>query len=409
MPSFRDMKKFYSNVGTLGQQIKESSDYLMEQTWDNDLQSKVCYIYDYWHDDQPDKTDHITHENTIKTRIDAKFIVKSYQSIDKDQVEYYLQFKPSQKVEFESKDDLYYFETDYRRKYGNQEFPLGMYVDIPDDRGNYRKWMICSIERANQFPKYLILPINYRLMWIERSNGKRIKRRMWACLRQQSSYNSGLWTDLRFTSQENQDKIWLPLNSITENIWYTDDESKNMRVLVGAFTDHPISWKISKVENAQPIGIQKLCIYQDFFDRHRDYIERDEDGNIIGMWANYYDSEMIPEEPVELQPDSKDHTYHAEITASTSTIKVGGSYKLLTMKIYDGDKVEDENKYSSTFSWTCNIDDVDYTSQVTWLEQPSNNQIKIKLPKDRLIINKILKVKAVSGNLSAEITFRISA
>ena len=118
---------------------------------------------------------------------------------------------------------------------------------------------------------------------------------------------------------------------------------------------------------------------------------------------------MIPEEPVELQPDSKDHTYHAEITASTSTIKVGGSYKLLTMKIYDGDKVEDENKYSSTFSWTCNIDDVDYTSQVTWLEQPSNNQIKIKLPKDRLLINKILKVKAVSGNLSTEISFRISA
>lgn len=79
------------------------------------------------------------------------------------------------------------------------------------------------------------------------------------------------------------------------------------------------------------------------------------------------------------------------------------------MKIYDGDKVEDETKYSSIFSWTCSIDDVDYTSQVTWLEQPSNNQIKIKLSKDRLLINKTLKVKAVSGNLSAEISFRISA
>lgn len=127
---------------------------------------------------------------------------------------------------------------------------------------------------------------------------------------------NGLWTDLRFTSQENQDKIWLPLNSITENIWYTNDESKNMRVLVGAFTDHPLSWKVSKVENAQPIGIQKLCIYQDFFDRYRDYIEKDENGNIIGMWANYYDSDMTPEEPVESRPESKDHTYHAEITAS---------------------------------------------------------------------------------------------
>lgn len=187
MPSFRDMQKFYRNYGTVAQQIKQSSDQIMEDTWWNDPQSKTCYIYDYFHDDQPDKADHMTYEYTTKTRIDAKFIIKSYQSIDKDQVEYYLQFRPSEKVEFESKDELYYFEKDYRKRYGNQEFPVGMYVDIPDDRGVYRKWMVCSVERANQFPKYLILPINYRLMWIERKDGKRIKRKMWGCLRLQSS------------------------------------------------------------------------------------------------------------------------------------------------------------------------------------------------------------------------------
>ena len=27
----------------------------MEQTFDHDIQAKKCYIYDFYHDDQPDK------------------------------------------------------------------------------------------------------------------------------------------------------------------------------------------------------------------------------------------------------------------------------------------------------------------------------------------------------------------
>ena len=173
---------------TLGQQYKSESDMLMDELWWNDPQSKVCYIYDYFHDDQPDLKDHMTYSHTTKTRIDAKFIVKSYQSIDKDQVEYYLQFRPSQKVEFDPKDELYYYETEYRQRYGS-EFPIGCYCDIPDDKGVYRKWLICAAEPANQFPKYLILPINYKLQWVEKDKGTRIKRQMWSVLRSQNSYN----------------------------------------------------------------------------------------------------------------------------------------------------------------------------------------------------------------------------
>ena len=208
MPSFREAKRIYGSNLTIGQQLKQMSDMAMEETWDNNIQSKVCYIYDYYHDDQPDKKDHMTYERTTKTRIDAKFIVKSYQSIDKDQVDYYIQFKPSQPVEFTKNDQLYYYEQDFRRKYG-AEFPTGLYCDIPDEKGVYRKWMIILSEPANQFTKYLVLPINYNFMWIERNGKERIKRRMWAVLRSQNSYNSGLWTDLRFTTQENQDKVLL--------------------------------------------------------------------------------------------------------------------------------------------------------------------------------------------------------
>ena len=39
------------NYLTLGEKLKSDSDKIMELTWDSDPQSKVAYIYDYFHDD----------------------------------------------------------------------------------------------------------------------------------------------------------------------------------------------------------------------------------------------------------------------------------------------------------------------------------------------------------------------
>ena len=358
-----------------------------------DIQSKICYIYDFYHDDQPRLAEGMTYDNTTKTRIDAKFIVKSYQSMDKDQVDYYIQFKPTQKTHFSEGDELYYFETDYRQKYHNDNF-IGLFIDIPNDENIYEKWMILRTEPANQFPKYLILKCNYELMWIENNGTEKIKRRMWSVLKMQSSYNSGLWTDLRFTSQENQNKVWLPLNPITEKIWYTNESSKNMRVLVSSFTDNAIAWQISKVENAQPLGIQKLTLYQDFFDQHRDYIEKDSDGNIIGMWASYFDSEIAPTDPS--TPTIPPSSITARISASTSTIKVDGSYKNLTVNLFNDSNEDITTEYAdATFTWTCSIDNEDWTDKVTWRAGTEYNQKKVKFPDDASVIGKILIIQCV--------------
>ena len=336
----------------------------------------------------------MTYENTTKTRIDAKFIIKTYQSMDKDQVEYYLQFKPSQKTEFSEGDELYYFETDYRKKYQNDDF-IGMFIDIPDDKGIYRKWIICKKEIANQFVKFLILPVNYQLMWIEPKGQEKIKRKMWCVLRNQNSYNSGIWRDYNFASQENQNKLILPLNTITEKIWYTNEDSKNMRVLVSAFTDNPVAWIISKVETANNLGLQMLTLYQDFFDQNKDYIEKDYDGNIIGLWADYYDSNIEPINPD--TPSPTPSTTYGKITASTSTIKVGGSYKTLTCKLYDTDDNEVTDSYSSaTFDWNCYIkgnETDDLSDKVTWLDGGLFNQKKIKFSDDKSYLDKVLTLQ----------------
>ena len=383
------------NYPTLGEKLKHDSDVLMESTWDSDLQSKVCYIYDYFHDDQPHLKDHMTYENTTKTRIDAKFIITQYGSINKDQVAYHLMFKPSQPLEFNEGDELYYFETDYRKKY-DIPFPCSLYIDIPNEKGIYEKWLIINAEQGNQFIKYNILPINYRFEWVETSGQNRYKRRMWGCDRQQLSYTSGVWLDRYINSLDNVDKAYLPLNDITENINYVDENSTNQRMIISAKTKRPLAWKLTKLENTKPIGLLQLTFSQTSFDQNNDYIEKDDDGNIIGMWADYYES-TTPTDPDISSPTPSN--IYGKITASTSTIKVGGSYKTLTLKLYDADNNEVTDNYSSaTFDWTCYIkgnETDDLSNKVTWLNGSLFNQKKIKFADDRSYLDKILVIKCV--------------
>lgn len=399
-------KRMKSQGNTIGQILKQQSDDIMEQTFENDIASKTCYIYDHFHDDfftdeygiTRSLAEGMTYENTNKTKIDAKFIVKSYQSMDKDQVEYYLMFRPSQPVRFNEGDDLYYYDTDFRKRY-SATFPIGLWVDLPDDKGVYHKWLICRNEPANQFPKYLILPANYELMWVEKNNEKRIKRRMWCVLRQQMSYTSGVYIDRVFGHTDNQNKLILPMNSITEKFWYTDDDSKNMRVIVSALMENPTVWKITKCESASPFGLQKLTLYTNFFNEHTDYVNL-ETGE---MYANYFDSEIAPTDPS--TPTTPPSSITARISASTSTIKVGGSYKNLTVNLFNDSNEDITTEYAdATFTWTCFIDNEDWTDKVTWRAGTEYNQKKVKFPNDSSVIGKILSVKCkiVKDDLSIE-------
>lgn len=395
MPSLETARRIAStkNNGakTIGQIYKEQSDFAMEQLWWNDLQSKVAYIYDWKHDDQPEIKDHMTYENTTKTRIDIKFSMKSHSSLDQDQPEFYCQFKPSQKLEFEEGDELYYYETEYHQKYGS-EFPVGMMLDIPDDRGIYRKWLICERELANQFPKYLILPIDYQFMWLEKDEDKIYRRKMWGVNRSQKSYTIGTYTDRVYTRPDNQQKALLPLNPITESIWYTDNDDESMRMVISAKTKHPVVWKVTKYETAQPLGILTLTLYQNYWNEHTDYIEKDENGNIIGMWADYFKSSIAPTDPSTPTPTPSSIT--AKISASTSTIKVGGSYKNLTVNLFNDSNEDITTKYAdATISWSCSIDNEDWTDKVTWRDSTEFNQKKLKFPNDAAVIGKILTVK----------------
>lgn len=398
MPSLETARRIASmkNNGakTIGQIHKENSDWLMDETFFNDIQAKVCYIYDYAHDDSPNQKDHMTYENTTKTKIDAKFIVTQYGSISKDQVAFHLMFRPSQKMEFSEDDELYYFETDYRQKY-DITFPTSLYVDIPNEKGVYEKWLILTIEQGNQFIKFNVLPCNYLFEWVEVNGSNRYLRRMWGVDRQQLSYTSGVWRDYNFESLDNVDKAFLPLNEITKNIRYIGDDNTNQRMIISAKVDNPLVWKLTKLENTKPLGILQLTFSQTYFDEHKDYVEKDENGNIIGMWADYYDSDIAPTDPTEPTPTPSSN--YGTITASTSTIKIGGSYKTLTATVFDKNGTDITDTYSDAdFEWYCSVDGTDLTENtdiITWLDGTTFNKKKIKFSNDRSYLEKILEVK----------------
>ena len=166
-----------------------------------------------------------------------------------------------------------------------------------------------------------------------------------------------------------------------------------MRVLVGALTEKPVAWTISKVENANELGIQMLTLYQDFFNEHTDYVNL-ETGE---MYADYYTSDITPSDPTEPTPTPSSN--YGTITASTSTIKIGGSYKTLTVTVYDENGADITDSYSdAVFNWTCNIESVDSTeldTVITWLDGTTFNKQKIKFSNDRSYLEKILEVKCV--------------
>lgn len=189
------------------------------------------------------------------------------------------------------------------------------------------------------------------------------------------------------------------MNSITDKFWYTDEESKNMRLLISTLSEKPSAWRVSKCENIQPFGIQKLTIYSNFFNEHTDYVNL-ETGE---MYADYFDSEITPTDPS--IPTITSSPITSKISASTSTIKVGGSYKTLTINLYNDSNEDITSEYPDvTISWSCNIDNEDWTNKVVWRSGTNFNQKKLKFPMDASMIGKILTIQCTVKNKDNLIT-----
>lgn len=345
----------------------------MEATWNNDIQSKVCYIYDYYHDSEPDKRKGLSPEtDPYKTRVDAKQIISQYGTLSKDQVEVHLMFKPSHECPLE-----YY--ADYETRY-DMEYPIGLYVDIPDEKGIYRRWLICNRDYEQQFVKYTILPCNYQFIWCK--NGKVYK--MWGVSRLRNSYNSGQWTSHFTTTIENQDQLWLPLNLISQTITY------DQRLIVSVPSEEPITWKVTKVEGIHPVGIYKCVLYQDKFNPHVDYVNLETREMIADYYKHNSTGNYIPPEVVE------DFVLELNYSGKENYIRVGGDARTITclLKDVDGEIIVPQNT-----SWEFVIDNPEMESYFVSALKTNlvDNQCEIQISKNDDLIGDSFIV-----NVSAE-------
>lgn len=392
-----------------GQSKKNQADIIAETSWYEDLATRTCYFYDYFHDNEPLKLNDLHPDKKLQVPLDVKYIVYSSQTYSKDAVTYHIQFKPSQEGHSEL---VSYYDECFKNRY-NATFPVGLYVAIPDAKGVYNRWLV--VDKANyndpQYPTYEVLRCGYVLDWIF----KGIKYRYPCVLRSQNSYNSGVWEDHFAEIVEDQQKAILPLNRETENLYY------NQRMIIdNNILTEPRAWRISKVNRITPNGNIMLTFAQDQYDPHLDYVEIDEEtGEFLGKWANYYgNGEVEPQYPSE--PDTQ--VYCEVTTPGKPTIKMNDTYKKFTVNFYkQGEEIEfKEGEWSFAIKETesgtvIKLDDPTVLLQIKYYgdaKDINENQIKVKYIGDMEYYNWILIVtyteteddKNISSSIEVNIT-----
>lgn len=347
MLSFDDYKKKAIGFETMGKQLKTMADEIMQETFDNDIQTKQCFIYDYYHDDQVDvEYGYDPYLSKTKIPVKLKFIVKTYKSMAKDDPEYHIMFEPDVWNSMSCKPS--WFVKNYERL--GIEFPVGLYVDIPDDRGVYHRWVVMYVEQANQFVKCGVLRCNYRFKWIENDGVYRHKRQMWGINSSQSSYTSGLYTDHKMTSFDEQDKFFLPYNLITTELRH------DTRLFISMLQREPWAYKITKVNNTTPRGIMTYTVKQDRYDQEHDYVQLDPNAPDYGdMYANGLISTVCPERNDNFDCNKIDYEkYTLIVEAVNDKVKLGTS-KVLFAKVYDGNNEDvTESFIDFEYKWNFN-------------------------------------------------------
>lgn len=393
--NFNDYKRNLGigDVYTNGQRHSFEAQNIIEHTWYDDTASTIGYLYDYYHDDEPDKNKGLNPEcSRTKTRVELKYILSSYRTLNKDEVDSRIMFKPSYRCNVP-----YYKE--FFEKPTDAVFPVGLYLDLKDEKGVWNRWLVVSTASVNNhdFPTWSILPCGHRFQWVH--EGK--KQQMWGVERSQSSYTSGIWLDRIFETPDNITKAILPYNEISKTLFY------NTRILITVDLPTPLVWRVSKVEPFASRGNILYTFKEDIFDEHHDYIECNNDGDVIGMWADYYNEDNLPTEDTD-ESIPKDDGNYAEITYAGAEphIKVNGSYKKVTITYYNSNEVIEDQ---TPGDWSYWIDDAEVSELIKVLETESPNSIKIKFLGDEEYLGNVLVIKNVRDNIVAKLQLQIVA
>lgn len=224
----------------------------------------------------------------------AHFDANQKFNVTKDEVDYYLTFRPGEMKR-------------------HPEIKIGAYVCIPNVDDELEWWLIVYIDSDNELRKANILKCNWVFKWV-------FQGKIYECLgcqRYAASYNSGIFEMDRTTRVDNMSSAWMPTNSDTKKIVY------DQRMIISdEGRDIPLVFSVSKIEPTTPIGITKFRFTQSKYNATTDSKE-------LGL-ADYYTSSI---EPIPNNPTSNIGTIAITYNGTNPTVKVGGSEKVFTVQL----------------------------------------------------------------------------
>ena len=281
MISLETYKKSLSSRGNnIAEITRHQSDMIINTTFTHDPAYKKVYI--------------LTKDGWLWE--DAKYQFHSAQSLAKDSVDYYLQFRP------------------------NVHYPIGSYVIIPDDTSSKinltteelvnpflqpainrtQWWVIVGRDNANAYVRYMVLKCDWEFKWLDRG----ILMNCWGCLRSANSYTSGVWRDEYTASLDDLRTAWIPdtyhvygdqLNKL--GLYDTRTIDHGQRFFMSNNTFNPRIYQVTKINDITPQGIIKMSIKQDEINLTQD--------NFDLQVCNYYTStgECLVEDNNPVYPD----------------------------------------------------------------------------------------------------------
>ena len=101
------------------------------------------------------------------------------------------------------------------------------------------------------------------------------------------------------------------------------------------------------------------------------------------MWANYFDSNISPSDPDDISTPlpSPGTNVIADITASSYSIKVGGTYKTITLNLSDDSNDITKDFEEAQFEWRFLVGSIDIKDFII-KKDISFNKLKIKFIDD---------------------------
>lgn len=337
----------------MSEMLRMQSNMVIEQTWDRDPNYRQVYVV---------KVDSGLPEVTVEHELtDVKFNVDTYQKVGANEPAYHLQFRHgAEKL--------------------NPDIGIGSYVYMSDEDGEWKWWMITTLDERPQFRQYTINECNWKFGWVV--DGK-IYYHL-GILRNGNSNREA--DDNSYTSVVNGNAVaWMATNDDTRLIDY------KQRFLISDYGRKiPLCFGVGNIMDTIPIGITQFVLSQQTFDPSHD--------NADLMLANYYDTATVPIDPdVEVKSSGM---VEIAYSGTKPTIKVGGSVKTFTPTFSLNGTVVDK--------WVVRDANGEIGNDTNYTMERDGELLKLRVSKNYYLVGQILVVQCVgTDGSSTEVSIEI--